>query len=175
VIATVALAGPAPGLGTTVDPSVTLPPLTACAAQADLTAPASAQQQAMRCVVNATRASAGLHALRSSWRLNRAAALRARAIQRCDQFSHRPCGQPFIGVFIRTGYLGSGSVGENLAWGESPLGTVHDAAGDWLASPEHRSNLLYAGWRDIGVAMLKARSLFGASNVTLWVVQFGRN
>lgn len=175
VIASVALSGPAPPTpaGSMLSPPA-LPNLTACQGQTDLAAPASAQKQAMLCVVNATRTSAGVRPLRASRRLNHAAALRAAAIRRCNQFSHSPCGQSFMGVFIRSGYLGSGLVGENLAWGQSPLGTVRDAVTDWLASPEHRSNLLYPSWRDVGVAIVKAPALFGAQNVTLWVIDFGR-
>lgn len=176
VIASVALSGsvPSTAAGSTLAPAA-LPNLTACPGQTDLTASASTQKQALRCVVNATRTSFGVRALRASRRLDRAAALRAAAIRRCNQFSHSPCGQSFMGVFIRSGYLGSGLVGENLAWGESPLGTARDAVTDWLASPEHRSNLLYRSWRDVGVAMLRAPALFGAHNVTLWVIDFGRH
>jgi hypothetical protein len=35
--------------------------------------------------------------------------------------------------------------------------------------------MLYPRWRDVGVAMVKASSLFGTSNVTLWVMDFGRH
>ena len=175
VLAAVALAGPASVSATPNLPGLALPPLTACAGQTDLAASAAAQTLAMRCVLNATRTSVGLRPLRFARRLNRSAALRAAAIRRCNQFSHRPCGQSFMGVFVRTGYLGSGLVGENLAWGQSPLGTVRDTVTDWLSSPEHRSNMLYPRWRDVGVAMVKAPSLFGASNVTLWVMDFGRH
>ncbi len=130
----------------------------------------------MRCVVNATRRSAGLRSLRSSWRLNRAALLRANAIRRCGDFSHQPCGQSFDGVFVRVGYLRrSGTVGENLAWGGAPHGTARDTMLQWLSSLGHRSNLLWRGWRDVGVAVIKVSSLFGAGQVSIWVVQFGRH
>jgi uncharacterized protein YkwD len=176
VIATVAFGGGLPGVPVVpLPPGVGVPPSTACASDLDLAAPAAAQQRAMRCLVNGVRASAGVRPLRRSWRLDRAALLRARAIRRCDQFSHRPCGQAFIGVFVRSGYLGSGYVGENLAWGSAPLGTARDTVTGWLGSAEHRGNILYSGWRDVGVAELKAPSLFGAASVTLWVVQFGRH
>jgi uncharacterized protein YkwD len=176
VIAAATLAGPAPALATT--PTLTqiaLPPLSACPAQADLAAPAAEQQRAMRCAVNSTRRSAGLAAVRNAWRLDRSALLRARAIRRCAQFSHTPCGQSFAGVFVHVGYLGrSGTVGENLAWGEASAGTARATLAQWLESPEHRSNLLWSGWRDVGVSVVKATTLFGAHNVELWVVQFGR-
>jgi uncharacterized protein YkwD len=175
VLATVAFTAPASVPATPNLTGLALPPLTACAGQTDLAASAAAQKQAMRCVLNATRSSVGLRTLRAAKRLNRSAALRAAAIRRCNQFSHRPCGQSFMGVFIMAGYLGSGLVGENLAWSQSPLGTVRDTVTDWLTSPEHRSNMLYPRWRDVGVAMVKASSLFGTSNVTLWVMDFGRH
>ena len=43
----------------------------------------------------------------------------------------------------------------------------------WLASPEHRQILFTASWRDLGVARVRATSLFGRPNVTVWVAQFG--
>jgi uncharacterized protein YkwD len=176
VIAAVALTGSGPAATTSANaPTAALPPLSACPGQTELGASAGAQAHAMRCLVNATRRSAGLGALRNAWRLDRAALLRARAIRRCRQFSHTPCGQSFSGLFVRVGYLGrNGTVGENLAWGEAPLGTARDALVDWLQSPEHRSNLLWRGWRDVGAAEVKAQGLFGADQVSIWVVQFGR-
>ena len=175
-IATISFTGPGPAAPTPPGADgLALPPSTACAGQDDLAAPIALQLRAMRCVVNATRTSVGVRRLRTSRRLNRVAALRARAIRRCGQFSHRPCGESFIGVFVRTHYLGSGAAGENLAWGQAPRGTARDAVADWLGSTEHRGNLLDGGWRDVGIAVVKAPSLFGAEDVTLWVIDFGRH
>lgn len=42
----------------------------------------------------------------------------------------------------------------------------------WLGSPEHRSIVYTARWRDLGVARVRG-ALFGRSNVTVWVAQFG--
>jgi hypothetical protein len=39
---------------------------------------------------------------------------------------------------------------------------------------DHRQILFDASWRDVGVARVRARSLFGRPNVTVWVAQFGR-
>ncbi|MDQ2984787.1 MAG: CAP domain-containing protein [Actinomycetota bacterium] len=129
----------------------------------------------MRCLVNWARTRAGAGGLRSAPRLNRSARMRAAEIQRCGQFSHTPCGDSFIRVFIASGYLGaSGTVAENLAWGSSTLGSARVALTSWLASSSHRHNLLGRGWRDVGVAIVKANSLFGVANVEVWVVQFGR-
>ena len=128
----------------------------------------------MRCLINWTRRHAGLATLRRSPQLDRSATLRARGIRRCDDFSHTPCGQPFITVFTLVHYFtGGAAVGENLEWGQGRLGTARSAVAHWLASPPHREILYTAKWRDLGVARIHA-TLFGRPNVTLWVAQFGR-
>jgi uncharacterized protein YkwD len=150
-----------------------LAPRTACPGQADLKAPSAVQIRALRCLINWARRHGGQPALSRSPELDRSAALRAREIRRCQDFSHTPCGEPFIAVFQLVGYPMS-SVGENLAWGQGSLGTARSAMASWLGSPEHRLNLFGANWRELGLARVRARSLFGRSNVTVWVAQFGR-
>jgi uncharacterized protein YkwD len=151
-----------------------LPPRTACPDQSAVRAPAAAQVRAMRCLINWVRRHAGEAALRRSAELDRSAALRARDIKRCQDFSHTPCGEPFIAVFTLVHYFSAGAaVGENLAWGQGRLGTARTAMGLWLASPEHRAILYTASWRDLGVARAHG-TLFGRPDVSLWVAQFGR-
>jgi uncharacterized protein YkwD len=129
----------------------------------------------MRCLINWARRHGGVAALQESPELDRSAVMRAGEIRRCQDFSHTPCGQPFIAVFQLVGYFtGTASVGENLAWGQGPLGTARTAMASWLASPEHREILFGSSWRDLGLARTHAASLFGRSNVTVWVAQFGR-
>jgi uncharacterized protein YkwD len=128
----------------------------------------------MRCLVNWTRGRAGVATLRRSPQLDRSAALRARDIRRCEDFSHTPCGQPFITVFTLVHYFtGAAAVGENLEWGQDRLGTARSAVAHWLASPRHREILYTGKWRDLGIARIHG-TLFGRPNVTLWVAQFGR-
>jgi uncharacterized protein YkwD len=127
----------------------------------------------MRCLVNWARRHGGQPTLRRSPELERSAALRAAEIRRCQDFSHTPCGEPFIAVFQLVGYP-LAAVGENLAWGQARLGTARSAMASWLASPEHRQILFGANWRDLGLARVRAGSLFGRANVTVWVAQFGQ-
>jgi uncharacterized protein YkwD len=78
-------------------------------------------------------------------------------------------------VFVASGYMhGNAVVGENLAWAAGSLGSARTAVAWWLASAPHRANLFGSGWRDFGVALVKADTLFGVSHVTIWVVEFGR-
>ena|SRR5437764_10695556 len=152
-----------------------LAPVGLCPAQESPGAAAAAQISSMRCMVNWARRHRGLAPLRANARLDRSARMRADEIRRCNQFSHTPCGDSFIHVFVAAGYVhGTYTVGENLAWGAGVLGSVRTAVAWWLASPPHRANLFGRSWRDFGVAMLKAHTLLGASDVTIWVVQFGR-
>jgi uncharacterized protein YkwD len=150
-----------------------LAPRTVCPGQADLKAPAAVQIRALRCLINWARRHGGQPALRRSPELDRSAGLRATEIRRCQDFSHTPCGEAFIAVFQLVGYP-LAAVGENLAWGQGRLGTARSAMASWLASPEHRQNLFGSNWRDLGLARVRARSLFGRSNVTVWVAQFGQ-
>ena len=150
-----------------------LAPRTACRGQAATRAPAAVQIRALRCLINWARRHGGQPALRRSQELDRSAGLRAAEITRCQDFSHTPCGEPFIAVFQSVGYP-LASVGENLAWGQGRLGSARTAMAGWLASPEHREILLGANWRDLGLARVRASGLFGRPNVTLWVAQFGR-
>ena len=150
-----------------------MPSRTACPGQTSVRAPAAVQLRAMRCLINWTRRRAGLAAVRRNAELEQSAALRARDIKRCQDFSHTPCGQPFMTVFTLVHYFSSpAAVGENLAWGQSRLGSARTALASWIASPEHRAILYSARWRDLGIARAHG-SLFGRPNVTVWVAQFG--
>jgi uncharacterized protein YkwD len=44
--------------------------------------------------------------------------------------------------------------GENLAWGTGDAGTARAIVAAWLASPEHRANLLRPSFRRAGVGDL---------------------
>ena len=129
----------------------------------------------LRALVNSTRAHYGLHALRRAVRLDRSALLKAEEIRSCRSFSHTPCGNSFTRTFQESGYFrGTVRVGENLYWGSGSLGTNDHAVAAWLNSPPHRANLLGRGWRDVGVGMVHSSSIFGASDVWIIVLQFGR-
>ena len=172
-VAAAALAFSSAPAGTTTSAGTLAPP-TVCRGQAATAAPPAVQVRAMRCLINWARRHGGRSSLRANAELDRSAAIRASDINRCQSFSHTPCGQPFITVFEVVGYIvGTASVGENLAWGQGRLGSARTAMAGWLASAEHRQILFGADWRDLGLARVRARSLFGRSNVTVWVAQFG--
>ena len=107
---------------------------------------------AVLCVASQARARAHRIALRGASALQRSAALKVDAIERCNAFTHTPCGSPMARAMQRTGYArGCYSVGENLAW-VTPGVTPREVVKAWLASPAHRANLLDRRFRDTGVA-----------------------
>jgi uncharacterized protein YkwD len=127
---------------------------------------------AVSCLASQARARAHRSALRGAASLQRSAALKVDAIERCNAFSHTPCGSPMARAMQRTGYArGCYSVGENLAW-VSPGVTPRQVVRAWLASPAHRANLLDRRFRDTGVAG-RVVSLAEAGRVELWVQHFG--
>jgi uncharacterized protein YkwD len=132
---------------------------------------AAPEVRELLCLVNRWRSRHGLSVLAESVRLDRSSRLRALAIRRCGQFSHTACGQSFGRVFAEAGY-GGRSIGENLAWGGGVLGSPARTVAAWSSSPPHRRNLA-GNWRVAGAALVRANRLFGASDVTVWVLQFG--
>jgi uncharacterized protein YkwD len=79
-----------------------------------------------------------------------------------------------------TGYAssaphGSWAVGENLLW-SSPGVDAGKALQLWMASPEHRHNILTARWREIGIAAIHVESApgtYGGRAVTVITADFG--
>ncbi|MBV8080240.1 MAG: hypothetical protein JO186_07685 [Actinobacteria bacterium] len=67
------------------------------------------------------------------------------------------------------------SVGENLLWTGGPL-DAQGALEMWMASPEHRANILTPNWRDIGIAVQyesNAPGAFDDYDVTVAATDFG--
>jgi uncharacterized protein YkwD len=98
--------------------------------------------------MNEARHAHGLAPLRIDARLERAARGHSSAMLRTNTFSH--------GAFatrIRQTGVRARRVGENLAWAVGPLAEAHSIVNLWLASPEHRANLLRPGYRTVGVGI----------------------
>jgi uncharacterized protein YkwD len=99
--------------------------------------------------LNGVRAAHGLAPLRYDPRLQRAARKHSRDMLVTQIFQHGAFGARMLQFDVR------GSLtGENLAWGNGPFGTANGIVRAWLASPEHRANLLRPGFRRIGIGDL---------------------
>jgi|SRR5438034_5866608 len=103
-------------------------------------------------VMNQVRVAHGLRALRLDSRLEQVARGHSATMIRTGQFFH--------GAFttrIRRSGVRAPRVGENLAWGVGVLSRARAIVNMWLASPEHRANLLHSGYRTVGVGALRGR------------------
>jgi uncharacterized protein YkwD len=108
--------------------------------------------------VNHTRAAHGLRALRIDTRLARAARSHSVEMLRGDYFTHGD----FHGRMVAFHVQGP-TAGENLAWGNGQYATPATVIAEWLASPEHRANLLRPGWTRIGIGLARGTFLGNAA------------
>jgi len=127
------------------------------AGAASLSSPESALLREM----NAVRAQHGLAPLRFDSRLEQAARFHSREMLAGDVFAHGA----FHSRMVRFRVQGS-LAGENLAWGIGSYATAHGIVAHWLASPEHRANLLRPSFRRVGVGELTGSFLgYGGARV----------
>lgn len=107
--------------------------------------------------VNQMRAEIGLEELSWNDELAAAADIRAKEIQ--TSFSHtRPDGSSWWTVNSEVIY------GENLAKGYQSAESVMEA---WMASSEHKDNILYSGFKSIGIAVYESGGKW------YWAQEFG--
>jgi len=104
--------------------------------------------------VNRTRAAHGLRSLRLDTRLIRAARSHSVEMLRGDYFSHGDFHGRMVAFHVR-----GPAAGENLAWGNGSYAQPAAIVAEWLASPEHRANLLRAGWTRIGIGLARGTFL----------------
>jgi uncharacterized protein YkwD len=148
-------------------------PATTCPGQSQLDAPAAAQIQTMLCMTNFARAKLGQPPLEEDVALATSATEKAADILSCDSFSHFACGREFSYWIRASGYMSSQCwhIGENLAWGAGPLGTVGSIFRAWMRSPEHRANLL-GNYTQIGIDV-ETGTLEGHRGARVWTQHFG--
>ena len=120
------------------------------AADATSTATLTQAESSLLTAMNEARLANGLQPLRADARLERAARAHSSKMLRTGTFRHGA----FNARIRRTG-VRARRVGENLAWGQGSLSAARSIVVMWLASPEHRANLLHAGYRMVGVGALR--------------------
>jgi uncharacterized protein YkwD len=124
--------------------------------------------------INQVRRDHGLRALHIAPGLRTAAQNHSNDMVNRDYFSHTsPAGSTLYRRVVNSGFttIGSWGAGENLAWGTGTYGSPRATVRMWLASPEHRANLLSRSWGWVGVGRRSGRFL-GHSNAVVWTVDF---
>ncbi|HEX7059408.1 MAG TPA: CAP domain-containing protein [Solirubrobacterales bacterium] len=174
LFALVALVGAAvaPSAGA-MDLGDLMAPPSVCPDQNDADAPAAVQEQAMQCMTNFARRSAGQATFVDVDALDRSASEKSSDILRCDSFSHYACGRDFTYWMQRVGYTSARCwrAGENIAWGTGSYATVRSIFKAWLHSPGHRENIL-GSYSQLGVG-LQVGGLDGRSGAHVWTQHFG--
>jgi uncharacterized protein YkwD len=99
--------------------------------------------------MNRVRTQHGLRALRPDGHLERAARFHSRQMLGADSFAHGAFAAR-MAEFAVAGRI----AGENLAWGTGSRSNARAIVAAWLASPEHRANLLQPSFTRVGVGDL---------------------
>jgi uncharacterized protein YkwD len=102
--------------------------------------------------MNRVRAEHGLSALHYDGHLHEAAVAHSREMIATNVFEHGAFSYRLAQFDIT-----SRIAGENLAWGTGSRGTARAIVAAWLASPEHRANLLRTSFNRVGVGDLTGR------------------
>jgi uncharacterized protein YkwD len=129
--------------------------------------------------INNFRRAHQLPPLKFSTRLTAAARAHTQEMAQQGYFAHDSANGSAFWRRIQGFYTSSPwrywSVGENLLWSSPDVSPRH-ALEMWLASPEHKANLMNARWREIGVAALHeaaAPGVFKGLDVTIVTTDFG--
>ena len=133
----------------------------------------------MLAAINDYRAQNGLHTLTLAVGLDRSASQHSLEMGADGYFSHASAdGQAFwkrIQSYYGSARANYWSVGENLLWA-SPGVDAQRAMQLWIASPEHKRNLLDPRWRQIGVSAVHvpaAPGIYHGRTVTIVTTDFG--
>jgi uncharacterized protein YkwD len=153
--------------------SALIAPAATCPDQSSLTSPAEIQEQAMLCMTDFARTSAGLGELADAEQLDQSARDKAEDVIRCDSFSHFACGREFTYWIREAGYIGDQCwhAGENLAWGTGEYGSVRAIFRAWMNSPAHRQNIL-GDYSQVGISLVTGE-LEGHAAARVWTAHFG--
>lgn len=135
---------------------------------------------ATRCLINRERVIRGERALTSSPLLERAAQDHTTSMAFGGYFAHvGPSGDTPMTRIRAAGYLFNAhtsiAVGENIAWGTLRLSTPRAMVAAWMASQEHRANILDPRFRStaIGVSAHLPRGLGGGQAGAIYTEDFG--
>jgi uncharacterized protein YkwD len=116
--------------------------------------------------MNQVRASHSLRPLRYDDKLRAAARSHSADMIRRGYFGHGAFGRRMSAFGVRASV-----VGENLAWGTGVYAAPPTMVQAWVASPEHRANLLRPGFRRVGVGAAVGRFV-GRSGATVVTADF---
>jgi uncharacterized protein YkwD len=136
-----------------------------------------AARSATLCLMNAERRRHHERRLRFNHKLALAGLRHARDMVQNQYFAHTaPSGQNFVQRILNTNYIPAAAtwfIGENLAWGDQQKSTPRQIMRAWMASPKHRRNILSAGFREVGIAIVVGAPVDGVTQAATYATEFG--
>lgn len=122
--------------------------------------------------IDARRAARGLHALRPSRALSRAADYHSHEMLASDYFAHSSADGASFASRLRH-FTRARRLGEDLAWlTRCGHGAARRVVGMWMRSPVHRAVLLARGFRRVGVGIRTGR--LGSRHACVVTADFAR-
>ncbi|MHB8491757.1 MAG: CAP domain-containing protein [Solirubrobacteraceae bacterium] len=114
---------------------------------------------AVLCLIDRERARTGERPLHANRRVELAAQHHTEDMAEHSYFDHvGPSGQSLGDRLRASGYIYSSNLGyalgENIAWGTLGDSTPDAMVAAWMASPEHRSNILESRYQDTGIGVV---------------------
>jgi uncharacterized protein YkwD len=129
-------------------------------------APATSSEAGVLAAVNAARTVHGLRPLRLDLTLRSAARSHSADMLQRNYFAHGAFASR-MAVF----HVEGRQAGENLAWGTGQYSQAGAIIAEWLASPEHRANLLSPVYSRIGIGLVRG-SFQGTAAATVVTADF---
>lgn len=120
----------------------------AFAASATAAPSGALQDSGLLAAMNAVRSAHGLQPLHLDATLQRAAKAHSLDMLRNHFFAHGHFGGRMLAFHVQAPFEG-----ENLAWGNGEFSKPEQIVAEWLASPEHRRNLLRPGYSRLGIGI----------------------
>jgi uncharacterized protein YkwD len=130
------------------------------------------------CLINKQRHAVGLASVHTNVGLRRAASQYSQEMVSENYFSHvDPAGRTMLDRLKTVGYIKHGhgyAIGENIAAATGSEATPDAIVASWMASPEHKANILDPGFRDTGIGVVAAApALLGGGPGATYTQDFG--
>ena len=134
-------------------------------------------EAATLCLINGERDDAGMRALRTDAKLEKAAKRHSRAMVDRGFFDHVGLnGSDPVDRIRAAGYIpdsGSWTIGENLAWGTGSLATPKGIVAAWMRSQGHRENILRRSYKEIGFGIVLGNPRSNSGSGATYTTTFG--
>jgi uncharacterized protein YkwD len=136
-------------------------------------------ESAVLCLLNQERAAAHLHTVKRAPKLDLSARFHTASMVTKHFLSHEWPGHPSLLARVRGfGYFNGargGIYAENIGAGPSYHGTAAAMVASWMTSTDHRANILYGAFRDVGISAIGAprdRAFFADFPSTVFTTDF---